>query len=325
MKRFIERATRYFPEHPLWLAAVEWSKTHSLPGLKRIPLYNLIVFIQKETRDDTIVTRANSMAWDFFLSLFPSIIVLFTLLAYTPLYNNFDVVLRAAIDEVMPGSAGDALFVTIQDIATRQRSGLLSFGFVLAIWFASNGMLSMMKGFEKDHEHTFRRRTGLEKRLIGIQLTFLIGLVLVGSVVFVILGNIILDFVFHYIKATWITKLAFWSFRWIVVIILFYTGFSTIYRYGAATRTRIPFFNPGSLLATLLSIIISWGFSFYVDNFGSYNTVYGSIGTLIVLMIWLQLNCMILLIGFEVNAGIAVLRNLRRMEKEQAAKAAQGA
>lgn len=318
--QYIERASLYFSQHPLWLRSIQWAKTHSLPGLKRIPIYNLLVFIRKETQDEAIVTRANSMAWDFFLAIFPSIIVLFTLLAYTPLYDQFDVVLSEAIKEVMPGIAGEMLFKTIQDIATRQRSGLMSFGFILAIWFASNGMLSMMKGFEKDHEHTFRRRTPMEKRLIGIQLTFLIGLVLVGAVIFVILGNTILDFVFQYIKADLVTRLSVFAFRWIVVLVLFYTGFSTIYRYGAATRDRIPFLNPGSMLATLLSILISWGFSFYVDNFGSYNKVYGSIGTLIVLMIWLQLNCMILLIGFEVNAGIAVLRSLRRMEREKAAQ-----
>lgn len=318
--QYITRVTHYFTHHPLLTWMVTWSKTHSLPGLKRIPLYNLIIFIRRETQDDAILTRANSMAWDFFLAIFPSIIVLFTLLAYTPLYATFDDVLREAIHEIMPGSAGKMIFRTIQDIATRQRGDLLSFGFFLAIWFASNGMLSMMAGFEKEHEHTFRRRSGFEKRLISIQLTFLIGLVLVGAVIFVILGNTILGFVFQYIKADLITRMTFFTFRWVVVIVLFYTGFSTIYRYGAATHIRIPFFNPGALLATFLSIVISWGFSFYVDNFGSYNKVYGSIGTLIVLMIWLQLNCMILLIGFEVNAGIAVLRNLRRMEREQAIK-----
>lgn len=317
---FIERTLQYFTHHPLWKWALGWSKTHSLPGLKRIPLYNLVVFIRRETQDDAILTRANSMAFDFFLAIFPSIIVLFTLLAYTPLYENFDDVLGEAIERVMPGSAGQVLFNTIEDIATRQRSGLLSFGFLLAIWFASNGMLSMMKGFEKDHHLTFRQRGGLESRLIAIQLTFLIGLVLVAAVVFVILGNTILSFVFEYVKVDFLTRFAVFSFRWIVVLLLFYTGFSTIYRYGAATRRRIPFFNPGSLLATFLSILISWGFSFYVDNFGSYNKVYGSIGTLIVLMVWLQLNCMILLIGFEVNAGVAVLRDLRRMEQEQAVK-----
>jgi membrane protein len=317
---YIERILQYFTQHPWWKWALAWSKNHSLPGLKRIPLYNLVVFIRRETQDDAILTRANSMAFDFFLSIFPSIIVLFTLLAYTPLYENFDDVLSAAIERIMPGSAGQILFKTIEDIATRQRSGLLSFGFLLAIWFASNGMLSMMNGFEKEHHLTFRQRGGLESRLIAIQLTFLIGLVLVGAVVFVILGNTILSFVFEYVKMDILTRFLVFFFRWIVVILLFYTGFSTIYRYGAATRKRIPFFNPGSLLATFLSILISWGFSFYVDNFGSYNKVYGSIGTLIVLMVWLQLNCMILLIGFEVNAGVAVLRDLRRMEQEQAEK-----
>ena len=93
------------------------------------------------------------------------------------------------------------------------------------------------------------------------------------------------------------------------VILLFYTTFSTIYRYGSSTRRPIPFFNPGAMLASLLSILVSWGFSFYVDNFGNYHALYGSIGALIVLMIWIQTNCFILLIGFELNAGIAVLRD----------------
>jgi membrane protein len=317
---YIDRVIRLVTEHPWWVAMIDWSKKNSLPGLNKIPLYNLTLFIHRETQDDAIVTRANSMAFVFFLALFPSIIVLFTLLAYTPLYDNFDVVLSEAIERIMPGKAGNMLFETIQDVATRQRSGLLSFGFLLAIWFASNGMLTMMDGFEKDHHTTFRKRSLLEKRLIAIQLTFLVGLVLIGAVVFVILGNTIMSFVFEYVHLDLLTKLSVFFFRWVVVILLFYAGFSTIYRYGAATRRRIPFFNPGSLLATFLSILISWGFSFYVDNFGSYNKLYGSIGTLIVLMVWMQLNCMILLIGFEVNAGIAVLRDLRRMEKEKAAK-----
>lgn len=316
MQETAERVVKYFREHPLWTGALSWSKTHSLPGLKRIPLHNLVVFIRDELRNDAILTRANSMAFDFFMAIFPSIIVLFTLLAYTPLYENFDVVLADSIERVMPGSAGKMLFDTIEDIATRQRSGLLSAGFFLALWFASNGMLSMMTGFEKEHHLTFKRRSALEKRLIAIQLTFLIGLVLVGAVVFVILGNTILSFVFTYVKVDLLTKIAVFSFRWVVVVLLFYAGFSTIYRYGAATRRRMPFFNPGSLLATFLSIAVSWGFSFYVDNFGSYNKIYGSIGTLIALMIWIQLNCIILLMGFELNAGIAVLRDQRRAKME---------
>lgn len=308
-KNVFVRIGLYFKEHPLWLRILEWSKTHSLPGLSRIPLYKLLVFIGHEVKDDALVTRANSMAFSFFMSIFPAIIVMFTVLAYTPLYENFDVVLQEAIHEIMPGSAGQMLFKTVQDIATIPRSGLLSFGFVLSIWFASNGMLSMMRGLEKDYRTTFKRRTDIQKRLIAIQLTFLVAVVLVASVVLVIMGNTILHFVFQYIKADLLTRWSFLAFRWVVVLLLFYATFSTIYRYGSSTHRRISFFNPGALLATVLSIVSSWGFSFYVDNFGNYNKVYGSIGTLIVLMVWLQLNCMILLIGFELNAGIAVLRD----------------
>jgi membrane protein len=323
-KIVIQQIIQYFTHHPVWEGLLHWSKTHSFPGLKRIPLYNLLVFIDKELKEDTIVTRANSMAFSFFLAIFPAIIALFTLLPYTPLYEmhletngkkaQFQDVLRDNIDEVMPGEAGNMLFGTIKEIATKPRTGLLSFGFILAIWFASNGMVSMMRGMEKNYR-SFKKRTPLQKRLMAIQLTFLIGLVLVGSVIFVILGNLILGFVFHYIKADSLTRMLLFTFRWAVVLLLFYTTFSTIYRFGSSIRRPVGFFNPGAMLATLLSVLISWGFSFYVDNFGNYNALYGSIGTLIVLMIWIQLNCMILLIGFELNAGITVLRD-QRYEQE---------
>jgi membrane protein len=321
---YFTRISHYFTQHPLWLRLLGWSKTHSFPGLQRIPLYNLAVFIEKETRDDAITTRANSMAFSLFMAVFPAIIVLFTLLPYTPLYEmkievdgellTFQQMLQRNIAEIMPGEAGNMLFTTIDDIASKPRSGLLSLGFFLALWFSSNGMLSMMRGLEKDYPVTFLRRTDFQKRLMAMQLTFLVGIVLVASVILVILGNTILHFVFQYIRVDILTKLAFFSLRWVVVLLLFYTLFSTIYRYGSSTRRKIPFINSGAVLATPLSILTSWGFSFYVDNFGNYNALYGSIGTLIVLMLWIQLNCMILLIGFELNAGIAVLRDQRQEE-----------
>jgi membrane protein len=309
---------------------ISWSKAHSLPGLKKIPLYNLLLFIAQETKEDAIVTRANSMAFSLFMSLFPSIIVLFTLLPYTPIYrmevlNNgevqrFEIVLQNTITEAMPGEAGKMLISAIDDIMKIERGGLLSLGFILAIWFASNGMISMMRGLEKKHKLTFQRRTGWQKRITALQLTFLLGFLLIASVLFIILGNTLLRLLIHYIDAGWFTAFALFAFKWVVALTLFYTTFSTIYRFGASTRKRMDFFNPGAMLATILSILSSWGFSYYVDNFNSYNRVYGSIGTLIVLMIWIQLNCMILLIGFELNAGIAVLRDQHILRRGKTAQ-----
>lgn len=323
LKARFDRIVHQLVRHPLWLGFLRWAKTHSLPGMYRIPLYKIGRFLYQEINSDDLNTRANSMAFSFFVSLFPAIIVLFTLLAYTPLYATFGEVLRLAITEIMPGDAGNMLFKTVQDVATIPRSGLLSFGFVLAIWFASNGMITMMVGLEKEYAEAFRRRSELEKRLIAIQLTFLLALILVLSVVLVILGNTIFHYIFQFTRADFITRWLLFIFRWIVVLALFYAGISTIYRYGSSTHRKIPFFTPGATLATLLSILSSWGFSFYVDNFGTYNKVYGSIGTLIVLLVWLQLNCLIILIGFELNASILVLRARRKLRQEAAEAALQ--
>lgn len=314
MRRFdiLPRILHFFTQHPLWLKLIHWTKTHSLPGLKRIPIYNLVGFIDNELKRDAIVTRANSMAFSFFLAIFPGLIMLISLLPYFPISMDFFGTLQASIKEIIPGAAGDMIFKTIKDIATIPRSGLLSGGFILSIWFASNGMLSMMSGLEKDYAMTFQQRTVFRKRLISIQLTFLLALVLLASMVLIILGDTILGIVLDFIKLDSLTVFAFSALRWLVVLLLFYTTFSTIYRFGSSTWRPIPFFNPGAMLAMVMSIFTSWGFSFYVDNFGSYNKLYGSIGTLIVLMVWIQLNCMILLIGFELNAGIAVLRDRRR-------------
>ena len=301
----------WFEKIPVLKALIEWSKVHSLPGFARIPIFHVIDFIREEMKEDAIITRANSMAFSFFLSMFPAIIVLFTILAYTPLYANFAGALEDYIISVMPGNAGKVAFKVIEDIATKQRSGLLSVGFFLSLWFSSNGVLSMLKGFEKNHKMSFLQRTGLQKRLVAVKLTFLLAFILIGSVILIILGNAILNVIFGLFDADWITKMFVFLFRWVVILLLFYMGISTIYREGSALRRKIRFINPGAILATGLSILTSIGFSFYVDNFNAYNKVYGSIGTLIVLLIWLQINCFILLIGFELNASIAVNRDMR--------------
>jgi membrane protein len=301
---------------PLWKQAVQWSKTHSLPGFARLPIYHVVTFILDEIREDAIITRANSMAFSFFLSIFPAVIVLFTILAYTPLYGQFSEALEAYIGSIMPGNAGKMVFETIEDIATIQRGSLLSVGFVLALWFSSNGMISMMKGFEKNHASSFVRRTGWQKRFIAVKLTTLLALMLISSVILITVGNAILKFLFDIVTVTWLNGILVFLLKWVVLLLLFYTGITIIYREAGAIKRRLTFLNPGAVLATSLSILTSIGFSFYVDNFNAYNKVYGSIGTLIVLLIWLQLNCFILLTGFELNASIAVNRDRRRAKRE---------
>lgn len=335
----IERIRNWVLSNPLLVFVLDWTKTHSLPGFFKVPLYDVIIFVLREARRFSLSIRANSIAFSFFISLFPSILVLFTLVPYfssmiyslLPGEEDYVTILVEELDQIIPGvdinitnqqelegTLEENIFTqTIRDIIERPRYGLLSLGFFLAIYFASNGMIAMMQGFEKSYDRTFKKRSNFRKRGIAIGLTFVLGFLLISSVVLIILGNSIINWLDAYINFDSFVHTALSILRWTVFILLFYTGISLIYRYGAPTKRRFSFFSPGTTLAASLSILSSLLFSFYVENFSQYNRLYGSIGTVIILLLWLQINAFTLLIGFELNASIAVNRDLKEIKDEE--------
>ena len=299
-----------FEQHPFVQATLNWAKTHSFPGFFGVPIYDVVVFLYNESKRITLSSRANAMAFSFFLSLFPAIIFLFTVATYLPLYESFEHEINGYISLIMPNNAGLELQTTIKELV-KPSSSFLSLGFVLAMYFSSNGMMAMMQGFEKAHIEVFQKRPGWKKRFIAIGLTLQLGLLLAGSVILIILGDIIIKWIADFLNLDNATERTIEVFRWLVILALFYFSIALIYRYGAALRTKFKWITPGASLATILSIITSVAFSFYVNSFGTYNKVYGSIGTIIVLMLWIQLNCLILQIGFELNASIVANRDLK--------------
>lgn len=315
-------------EHRLVKRVLDWSKKKTLPGFCNVPVYDVVLFVLNEIKRLDLTMRANSIAFSFFMSLFPALLTLFTflpflhsyLLQYLPEGYDFNAILQQEIQKIMPGSAGNALFGFIKDITTKPRIGLLSFGFILALFFSSNGMLAMMQSFEKSYKSTFRRRGLIRKRLVAVFLTALLGSMLIASVVLIILGSFIIQWLSDYIKLAGLSTAAIDTWRWVAILLLFYFGISMIYRYGAATRKRFHFFSPGTTLAAALSILSSLAFSFYIDELGRYDTYsrfYGSIATIIIVMLWIQLNSLILLIGFELNASIAINRDLIAQQSSQ--------
>ena len=323
---YLNKIQQYFLNHPLLKKVINWSKRNSLPGFFRVPIYDVIVFVYNELKRYDLFTRSNAIAFSFFLSIFPSLIAFFTLIPlfkvaliqFLPEGENFDIYLRTEIQRIMPGVAGERLFSFVDDITNNPRFGLLSFGFILAIYFASNGMLALMRGFEKSYTKTFKKRTSFKKRLVAILLTFQIGVLLIGAVILIILGEFLLGLLNDFISLDLMTQFTIQILRWLAILFLFYTGISIIYRYGAATKRKFNMFSPGATLATLLCIISSVGFSAYVNEFNTYNELYGSIGTIIVLMLWIQINSLILLVGFELDASIAINRDLKEEIAEEA-------
>ena len=307
----------YLLNHPIVKRLIGWTKTHSFPGFFGVPLFDVAVFLWHETQRVTIISRANAMAFSFFLALFPAIIFLFTVATLFPIYETFEHEINSYINYIMPSSAGLELQQAIRELV-KPNSSLLSIGFALALYFASNGMLTMMEGFEKTHLRVFKKRTGLQKRLIAVALTLQLGFLLAASVLLVVLGDILLTWLVRVFQLTHGTQNIFQLFRWLVIVLVFYFGIALIYRYGAALHRRFKWITPGASMATVLSIASSLAFSFYVEAFDTYNKVYGSIGAIIVLMLWIQINCFILQAGFELNASIAVHRDLKEefTEKE---------
>lgn len=315
----LKKIKDYFLNHPWLKASIQWAKEHSLPGFFKVPIYDVMVFLYHESQRYDLFTRANAIAFSFFLSIFPSLIAFFTLIPifkfalidFLPEGENFDIYLRSEIQRILPGVAGERLFSFVDDITNNPRFGLLSFGFILAIYFASNGMLALMQGFEKSYRKTFKKRSEVQKRIIATGLTFLMGALLMGAVILIILGEFILGLFYELVHWDVFTGVMIQFLRWLAILFLFYLGIAVIYRYGAAAIRRFHFLSPGTTLATVLCILTSLIFSAYVNEFNTYNELYGSIGAIIALMLWIQLNSLILLVGFELNASIAINRDLK--------------
>lgn len=291
---------------------VRWAKRQRWPGFHDVSLYDSVVFVIRESTVDDIAFRSYSIAYTLFISLFPTVLVLFTLIPYLPLYELVDESLQIYLYDLLPGEAADVAYDLVQDIGTRERTGLLWFSVALALYFSSNGMLAMMTSFEKEYAGTYRRRRGVRKRLIAIALTMSFGGLLIASALLTSVGTAALDIAMRFYDLGDGYARAIRAVQWFAITGFLYSGIAITYKYGSALVTRFRFFSPGAILATALCILTSLGFALYVNNFDSYNKLYGSIGTVIVFMLWLQLNILWILIGYELNAAIAIERDLKR-------------
>ncbi len=307
-----EDIIQYIKEHPATIWLIDWSKRRSFPGFFKVPIYDIVMFLYYESGRNAIQVRANSIAFSFMLALFPATIALLTLLPFLPL-ENFVETLEVNLEEILPHAVTEEIMKFIRDITETTRGGLLSLGFFLSIFFASNGIMALLQGFDKKYEKTtFLSRNFFMQRLVSLQLVMLLATTLVASVSLIIGGNLLIEYMANHIKADSFTKMSFFFIRWLAVLHLYYGSISIIYRYGPALKKKFDFISPGATLATILCILSSWIFSLYVNEFGSYNQLYGSLGVLIAFMLWLKLNAFILLSGFELNAAIAVNRDLKK-------------
>jgi membrane protein len=212
----------------------------------------------------------------------------------------------SSVQNVMPNDAYNVINSTIQDIVKHQHRKLLSIGVLLTIFYSTKGVASLMTSFDKAYP-SFKKRKYHHQIWVSVKITLLLFLLLILSVFLIIAGGFIIKWIMHLLHFTHHAIYYFLNIiKWLIIISLFYISISLIYFYGPAVHRRWRFFSAGSTLAAFLSMLTSVAFSYFINNFGQYNKIYGSIGTLIVIMVWLYYNSMILIIGFELNASIDI-------------------
>ena len=288
----------------LWKKVLIKAKRVTFPGFDGLPLYNVMVFFWRSIIDGSLTTRASAISFSFFMALFPAIIFIFTLIPYIPI-ENFQSELFLLIKDMVPADAFLAIEETVQDILTQQRGDLLSLGFFMALIFSTNGLASMMGAFDASL-HTFERRTWMGQNLIALLLLVILSVLLTVAIALITSGQYFINYlVAHGYLRDQFTFYTLSIGKWLVIVLLFFMANSFLYYLAPAKKTTWRFISAGSTLATFLCVITFVVFSYYINNFNQYNKLYGSIGTLLVIMMLMFIISFILLVGFELNASIS--------------------
>jgi membrane protein len=266
-------------------------------------LCRIISILYQKIFQFDIDVRAAAVAYNFTLAVFPTIIFLFSLLPYMPI-EHLDLKMIGFLKGTMPKNLQGDLTELISEIVNKKRGGVLSFGFIFALFASTSGIMALIRSFNLTYK-TNENRGFFKERFIAVGLNFLLTFVLLIAFTVFILGNFVVktlakkdliqyDFTFYLTK----------SLTYLIIFSVFFFTISIIYYYAPAIHKRWKFFNAGSITASILTISVTNLFSYYLVNFASYHKVYGSIGSLIALMVWLYFVSLILIVGFEINASI---------------------
>ncbi len=283
----------------------------SMPGNKDVSLYAVLEFFIRNIGKSELNLRASALAFTFFLALFPTVIFFFTLIAYLPLKYTHDEVLFF-ISDAIPTNVYLTIKETLEDILKNQRSGLLSVGFISALYFSTNGFHNLMDLLNK-YSHFTETRPFWKQRLVAIGLAIFITVLILVSVLMVTTGTVLISYlekVKYFPSKTVPTLISGFNILVVGFIVMGIVG--VIYYIAPAKQRKLKFFSSGAIFSTLIILLTTYGFSQYVNHFNSYNKVYGSIGVLIVIMMLIYINTFILLLGYDLNVALDLALNQER-------------
>jgi len=297
-----QRVASTFPAN--WL--IRQSQKIRLPGFQGIPLYDVLKFFFQQIRKVGITERAAAISFNCVMAIPPIIIFLCTLIPYLPISNEFIRQLHGLIRDVIPGEKNNSAIIKfIDDIIKKPKNDLLSLGFLLAIFYSSNAVMGIMRAFDKNYLG-FKKRKMIRRRATALQLTSVLFVLMFASLLVLIMQSSVLNL--FGLKNVMVRQIIGYA-RWVVIVLLFFSSVSFIYRYAPFVHKRWKLINPGCILATTLMLLFTVFFSYWVNNFSNYNKLYGSISTILILMLLIYFNSVVLLIGFELNVSINSIKH----------------
>jgi membrane protein len=308
----MRKITRHIITFQPIAALIRLSKRISPPGFQRLTLYEVLDYFRVHSQRIGFNERAAAISFNIVMAVPAFLMFLFTLVPYLPIARDFKQVFLRTIHDVL---RSDRVYAIVQgvvtditDVLVNRRTGLLSISIIITLFFASNAIMGVMRTFDRSF---YQERKGrfMVKRWTAIKLTSILVMLILGTGLLlstqVSLRRLLSK------QFGW-TRSYSWSMlhyvRWLVIVLLNYFSIACIYRFAPAVKVRWKMFSPGAIIACLLTIVASYLFSVWVNNFGKYNQLYGSLSTVLLLMNLIFFNALILLIGFELNVSITLLR-----------------
>ncbi len=292
---------------PIARNLMHFLKRTKLNWLYGVSLYDLIEIYTIGIVEGALSYRAAAIAFSFFMALFPFALFILNLIPYIPI-TGFQNDFLNFVSESVPPNTYDAIALIINDILHNSHSGLLSSGFLLSIFLQANGLSAILGGFETSKQIE-EKRGFFKQYFIALAMSLLLSFLLIATVVIIIVFE-------YFLQKTKIQDVLSDDIpllvigRYVSVILMILITISILFKFGIRQKRKIAFISIGSVFTTILIILSSFIFGIWVVKFSKYNELYGSIGTLLIMMFYIWINCMILLLGFELNATINKYRKL---------------
>lgn len=272
-------------------------------------LYLILGIFFSKIQKDAVPDRASGIAFNLTLAIFPFVIFLFTLIPYLQI-PDLEERIFTELNAIVPNGIYAFIDTTIYDVVSKQRGGLLSFGFVAALFAATSGTIGFMDAFTRS-QRVIDTRNFIKKRITALSLTLIFTVLLLLTMILIIVGEYLLNYLI--LKDLLSQDRLYYSIqilRYIVAFLIILLTLSMLYRFAPALKIPWRTYGVGAILASLFCVLVSVAFSSYISYFNTYNRLYGSIGTFIGFMFWLFVISLVILFGFEINVSIEKARKI---------------